>query len=131
MLLQCEVKHRAKLPALIVGALGQAARYTPGAVPLAVVSERGGPQLACLYLIDFARLMGLDGAPELPRRAARRRGVGPERERVVRAGLRRCGIAPPADPSTAGVDATAGAPLDGRAGGARRRSTHPPSARAL
>lgn len=74
VMLQGEVKHRARLPRLIAQALAQAARYTPGAVPLAVVSERGGPQLACLYLSDLARLLGLDGAPTLPRerRAARR-----------------------------------------------------------
>lgn len=74
VVLQAEVKHRQRLPRLIVQALAQAARYTPGAVPLAVVSERNGAQLAALYLSDLARLLGLDGAPTLPseRRAARR-----------------------------------------------------------
>ena len=81
VVVQGEVKHRARLPALIVGALGQAARYTPGAVPVAIVSERNGPQLACLYLSDLARLLGLDGAPTLPRE---RRAARPPKPRKVR-----------------------------------------------
>lgn len=79
--LQGEVKHRARLPALIVGALGQAARYSPDAVPVAIVSERNGPQLACLYLSDFARLVGLNTPPSLPRE---RRATRPPRPRKVR-----------------------------------------------
>lgn len=81
LVLQGEVKHRAKLPRLLAQALAQAANYTPGAVPLAVVSERGGPQLACLFLSDLARLLGLDGAPTLPRE---RRPARPPKPRKVR-----------------------------------------------
>ena len=74
--LQPEVKHRARLPRLLVAALAQALRYTPDATPLAVVSERGGPQLAVLYLVDLARLLGIT-APELPQRPRRKRRPGP------------------------------------------------------
>lgn len=81
--LQPEVKHRARLPALIVGALGQARRYSPDAVPLAVVSERGGPQLACLYLSDLARLLGLDASPAVPRERRARRPPKPRKVRQL------------------------------------------------
>lgn len=70
--LQPEVKHRRRLPRLLVAALAQALRYAPDATPLAVVSERGGPQLAVLYLVDLARLLGIV-APELPQRPRRAR----------------------------------------------------------
>ena len=70
--LQPEVKHRRRLPRLLVAALSQALRYAPDATPLAVVSEHGGPQLAVLYLVDLARLLGI-AAPELPQRVKRRR----------------------------------------------------------
>ena len=70
--LQPEVKHRRRLPRLLVAALGQALRYAPEATPLAVVSEHGGPQLAVLYLVDLARLLGI-AAPELPPRRRRKR----------------------------------------------------------
>ena len=74
--LQPEVKHRARLPRLLVDALSQALRYAPDATPLAVVSERGGPQLAVLYLVDLSRLLGI-AAPELPRRGPRKRRPRP------------------------------------------------------
>lgn len=73
--LQPEVKHRRRLPRLLVAALAQALRYAPDATPLAVVSEHGGPQLAVLYLVDFARLLGI-APPALPRRARRPRNSG-------------------------------------------------------
>lgn len=92
--LQPEVKHRARLPALIVGALGQAARYTPGAVPVAIVSERGGPQLACLHLADFARLVGLDTPPAPPRERRARRPPRPRKVRQLH--LPGCDEPPPA-----------------------------------
>lgn len=63
--LSVEVKHRAKLPALLTAALAQAARYAPAAVPVAVVSQRGGRQLACLSLANLARLLGI-ASPEIP-----------------------------------------------------------------
>ena len=46
--LQPEVKHRKRLPRLLAAALTQALGYTPGAVPVAVVSEHRGAALAVL-----------------------------------------------------------------------------------
>lgn len=76
VVLSVEVKSRRRLPRLLALALAQAARYAPGAVPVAVVSERGGPQLACIALRDFARLLGFD-PPALPERPPRPRRRDP------------------------------------------------------
>jgi hypothetical protein len=57
--LQPEVVTRAKLPALLKKKIAQALRYTPYAVPLVVISERGGQPYAFLPLIRFAELVGL------------------------------------------------------------------------
>ena len=65
--IQAEVKHRKRLPALLVGALEQALRYEPTAIPMAVVSEYGGQAIACLPLRDLARLLGIV-EPETPRK---------------------------------------------------------------
>jgi hypothetical protein len=63
--LSVEVKSRARLPALLRDAIAQATRYAPdGAVPVAVVSEKGGTALACVPLRAFAALVGV--APPLP-----------------------------------------------------------------
>lgn len=69
--LQGEVKYRAKLPRLLADALAQARRYSPTAEPLAIVSERGGRQLAVLELSTLARLLGLSIDP--PKHAKRKR----------------------------------------------------------
>ena len=62
--LSIEVKHRAALPAWLLGALAQAqAASRDGKVPVAVLHERGRPYddaLCVLRLADLARL--LDGA---------------------------------------------------------------------
>jgi hypothetical protein len=54
-----ESKTRAKLPKWLNAALAQARGYHPGAVPLVVLSETGGPALALLPLADLAMLVGL------------------------------------------------------------------------
>lgn len=57
-MLTIESKARSRVPRWLVAAVEQAAKYLPGAVPVAVVS--GGPRrLAVLPLIDLARLVGL------------------------------------------------------------------------
>jgi hypothetical protein len=48
-----------RLPAVVRKALAQARRYTPDAVPVAVVSDVGGEAVACLPLDAFARLLGV------------------------------------------------------------------------
>ncbi|MDP9035705.1 MAG: hypothetical protein M3O50_12945 [Myxococcota bacterium] len=58
-MLVAESKTRAKLPRWLVGAIAQARRYLPSAVPLVVLSELGGEPLALLPLRDLARLLGL------------------------------------------------------------------------
>lgn len=58
-LLQPEVKSRNRCPALVEGALAQAARYTPSAIPCAIISSRGGRPVVCLRLDDFCKLVGL------------------------------------------------------------------------
>jgi hypothetical protein len=58
-ILQPEVKDRKRLPKLITKALEQASRYRPGAIPLAILSERGGPPIVCLSLAAFAELLGI------------------------------------------------------------------------
>jgi hypothetical protein len=68
--LSVEVKTRARLPALLRAALAQAARYAPDAVPVAVVSEKGGTALACLELKAFAALVGLAPPPPPPLQAS-------------------------------------------------------------
>lgn len=58
-LLQPEVKNGLRrCPRSIVKALEQAARYTRGAVPVAVFSDVGGQAIACLPLKDLARWLG-------------------------------------------------------------------------
>lgn len=61
--LQPEVKTRSALPKLVTNALGQARQYAPGAVPLAILSEKGGAAVAVLPLRDFVRLVGIGSAP--------------------------------------------------------------------
>jgi len=68
--LSVEVKTRKRLPALLRAALAQAARYAPDAVPVAVVSEKGGTALACLELKAFAALVGLAPPPPPPLQAS-------------------------------------------------------------
>jgi hypothetical protein len=58
-----EVKTRKRLPALLVGALEQARRYAPDAIPMAVVSEYGGQAMAAMMLVDLARLLGINATP--------------------------------------------------------------------
>jgi hypothetical protein len=57
--LQLEVKSSKRPPKRIVAALEQAKRYTPGAVPIAVIAPFGEPAIACLPLDDLARLVGI------------------------------------------------------------------------
>jgi hypothetical protein len=58
-LLQPEVKTRKKLPRLITTALAQAERYSPSAVPIAVLSELGGAAVVVVALDAFVRLTGI------------------------------------------------------------------------
>jgi hypothetical protein len=65
-LLQAEVKSRAKLPRIARLAVEQAHGYAPGAMPVAVIFEKGSRDgIASMRLADFARLVGLD-VDELP-----------------------------------------------------------------
>jgi hypothetical protein len=57
-LLQPECKSRKRKSKLVEDALVQAANYTPTAIPVAVISSRGGRPIACVYLDDFAKLVG-------------------------------------------------------------------------
>jgi hypothetical protein len=57
--LQPEVKTRKRAPKLVLDALAQARRYLPGAIPVAIISQRGGEAIACIPLRDLARLLGL------------------------------------------------------------------------
>jgi len=59
MVLQPEVATRARLPALLKKKVAQARKYSPDAVPLVVISERGGDPYAFLPLVRFAELVGL------------------------------------------------------------------------
>ncbi len=56
--LSIESKARGSVPRWLVGAVEQAARYLPSAVPVAVVSG-AGVRLAVLRLEDLAALVGL------------------------------------------------------------------------
>ena len=56
--LTVESKARASVPRWLVGALAQAERYLPSAIPVAVVSGAGA-RLAVLRLEDLAALVGL------------------------------------------------------------------------
>jgi hypothetical protein len=59
--LQAEIKSRAALPRLVVGALEQARSYAPFAIPLAVLYSRACPDgVACVPLPELARLLHLD-----------------------------------------------------------------------
>ena len=51
-----ECKYRRVLPKLVTGALAQALRYAPDAVPIAVLRELRGPALIVMRLADFAAL---------------------------------------------------------------------------
>jgi|CZKU01.1.fsa_nt_gi hypothetical protein len=57
--LQCEVKTRKRLPKLVLDALAQAERYSPSAIPIAVISQTGGGAIVCVKLADFVRLIGV------------------------------------------------------------------------
>lgn len=57
---QLECKRRKRLPAMVTDALAQAKRYSPAAVPVAVLREHGGRALAVVELAVFARLLGVD-----------------------------------------------------------------------
>lgn len=60
---QPEVKNGMKrCPRGLINALKQARRYSPKAVPLAVFSDVGGEDIACVPLRDLARWIGV--APE-------------------------------------------------------------------
>jgi len=78
--LQPEVKHRKRLPALLVDALEQARRYTPNAIPMAVVSAYGGEAIACLPLRDLARLLGI---AEPPKPLAKCKAPAPPRQQAL------------------------------------------------
>lgn len=59
--LQAEVKSRKRLPALVTAALRQATGYTPDAIPLVAIYEKGARDgVACVPLSRFAALVGLD-----------------------------------------------------------------------
>lgn len=62
-----ECKRRKRAPKVIVDGLRQAAGYKRGAVPLVVIREDGGESVACLWLSDFCRFVGLEPA-QLPTR---------------------------------------------------------------
>jgi hypothetical protein len=55
---QGECKSRKHAPKLVTDALEQARRYTPDALPIAIVRPVGGRAVACMYLDDFARAIG-------------------------------------------------------------------------
>jgi hypothetical protein len=57
--LQAECKTRKRVPKLILDALKQARGYTPDAIPLAVIRQKGGRAIACLDLRILAGLLGL------------------------------------------------------------------------
>lgn len=60
ILIQLEVKSRAKLPGWLTKAFEQALRYSPRAIPVAILSERGGSAIAALPLTAFAHIAGVD-----------------------------------------------------------------------
>lgn len=67
--LQPECKSRKRKSKVVEDALVQAAGYTPSAIPVAVISSRGGRAIACVYLDDFTKLVGaqeLDSWKQLP-----------------------------------------------------------------
>jgi hypothetical protein len=57
--LQPDAKTRGKLAKWIVEGLAQAGSYTPGAIPMLIISETGGAPIALMPLRDLARLLGL------------------------------------------------------------------------
>lgn len=77
--LAIEVKNRAALPALLRGALQQAASYLPPpAVPAVVFSETGKTAHVCLPLAAFAVIAGLraaDNDPQMMLMLAAREGT--------------------------------------------------------
>jgi hypothetical protein len=60
-----ECKHRKSLPALIRNALKQAAGYSPGSVPVAILQAFGQEAVAVVPLDLFRQLTGLK-APMVP-----------------------------------------------------------------
>lgn len=67
--LQAECKTRKRLPGLVLEALKQAKGYTPGAIPVAVIRQKGGRAIACLDLRVLAGLLGLAPLPPVPDQA--------------------------------------------------------------
>jgi hypothetical protein len=57
--IQPDSKTRGKLPKWIVDGFAQCERYTPGAVPMLIISETGGAPIALMPLRELARLLGL------------------------------------------------------------------------
>ncbi len=129
VVLQPEVKHRAKLPAYLVAALEQAKRYAPEAEPLAVISAHGGSALAVVDLRVFARLVGLEVASELPRPRRRRPPSQPQLD--LFAAERKVGGhgAPPTAQNPDGPVKAAGCPQDAPPAGTVRTSTPAPATR--
>jgi Holliday junction resolvase len=71
MVLQPEVKNRAKLPRVVMLALEQAQSYRLDATPLVVVSQTGKPAIVCIALDAFSQIIGrspveLPQQPSLP-----------------------------------------------------------------
>ena len=65
---QLEVKNGMKrCPRVLVKALDQAKAYTPEAIPIAVFSDVGGTDIACVAAKDLARWMGIEVAQLLPK----------------------------------------------------------------
>jgi hypothetical protein len=62
--LQAETKSTKRPPKLVTKALAQAAAYTPGAIPVAVIAPFGGEPIACLPLKALAELLGLQPTRE-------------------------------------------------------------------
>ncbi len=59
--LQAEIKQRAALPRLVVGALEQARSYAPHSIPVAVLYSKATPAgVACLPLPALALLLRID-----------------------------------------------------------------------
>lgn len=69
---QLEVKNgMRRCPRVLVKALEQAVDYTPDAVPIAVFSDVGGTELACVPAKDLARWLGIaleKLVPKLPKK---------------------------------------------------------------
>ena len=67
-LVQLEVKNGMKrCPRVLVKALEQAKGYAPTATCVAVFSDLGGTDIACIAAKDLARFMGIEVAQLLPK----------------------------------------------------------------